>query len=63
MQKLAIQANFSNWKQAQHVIKEVVEAIHSFNVTAKLLGVTPETIRLISKQLDNVYQENKILLA
>lgn len=63
MQKLAIQANFSNWKQAQQVIKEVVEAIDGFNVTAKLLGVKPETIKLISKQLDNIYQENKILLA
>ena len=63
MKKLAIQANFSNWKQAQHVIQEVVDAIHSFNVTAKLLGVKPETIRLISKQLEIVYQENKTLLA
>ncbi|MDX2369607.1 MAG: type II toxin-antitoxin system HipA family toxin [Colwellia sp.] len=63
MQKLAIQANFSNWKQAQQVIKEVVEAINSFNVTAKLLGVKPETIGLISKQLEKVYQENKRLLA
>lgn len=63
MQKLAMQANFSNWKQAQHVIKEVVEAINSFNVTAKLLGVKPETVGLISKQLDNVYKENKILLS
>jgi len=63
MQKLAIQANFSNWKQAQHVINEVVEAINSFNMSAQRLGVKPETIRLISKQLENVYQENKTLLA
>ncbi|PCI73167.1 MAG: phosphatidylinositol kinase [Gammaproteobacteria bacterium] len=63
MQKLAIQANFSNWKQAQHVINEVVEAISSFNMSAQRLGVKPETIRLISKQLENVYQENKTLLA
>ena len=63
MQKLAIQANFSNWNKAQQVIEEVVEAISSFNVIAHKLGVKPETIKLISKQLASVYQENKTLLA
>jgi serine/threonine-protein kinase HipA len=63
MQKLAIQANFSNWKQAQGVIEEVVEAINCFNVTASQLGGSPDTIKLISKQLEGIYKENKTLLA
>ena len=63
MQKLAIQANFSNWNKAQQVIEEVVEAISNFNVIAHKLGVKPETIKLISKQLAGVYQANKALLA
>ena len=63
MQKLATQANFSNWNKAQQVIEEVVEAINTFDVTAHKLGVKPETIKLISKQLASIYQENKTLLA
>lgn len=38
MQKLATQANFSNWEQAQYVIEEVVDAINCLNVTANQLG-------------------------
>ncbi|PCH94503.1 MAG: phosphatidylinositol kinase [Gammaproteobacteria bacterium] len=62
MQKLAIQANFSSWQQAQVVIEEVVAAISCFNATASQLGVKPESIKLISKQLEVIYKENKILL-
>ena len=62
MQKLAMQANFSSWQQAQEVIEEVVEAMSSFKVTAGQLGVKAETIKLISKQLDSIYKENKALL-
>jgi len=62
MQKLAIQANFSSWQQAQEVIEEVVAAINCFKVTASQLGVKAETIKLISKQLDSIYKENKALL-
>jgi len=62
IQKLAVQANFSNWKNAQYVIEEVIEAIHHFNEIAFQLGVKQETIKLISKQLEAVYRENKALL-
>ncbi len=63
IQKLAMQANFLNWKQAQGVIEEVVDAINGFNVIASELGVCSETIKLISKQLESIYKENKTLLA
>ena len=62
IQKLASQANFSNWKQAQQVIIQVVDAINSFKKTAQEFNVTPETRRLIGRQIDNGYQENKLLL-
>jgi hypothetical protein len=44
------------------VIQEVVDAINNFANVAKTLNVKTDTIKLISKQLDNVYNENKILL-
>jgi serine/threonine-protein kinase HipA len=62
MQKLAAHANFSNWKEAQLVIQEVVNAINNFANVAQTLNIKTSTIKLISKQLDNVYNENKILL-
>ncbi len=63
IQKLAVQANFSNWRQAQAVIQEVVEAINSLTLIADDLGAKTETTRLIMKQLKQTYQENKSLLA
>ncbi len=62
MKKLAAHANFSNWKEAQLVIQEVVDAINDFANVAQTLNVKTSTIKLISKQLDNVYNDNKILL-
>jgi len=62
IQKLASQANYANWKQAQRVIQQVIDAINSFKKIAQELNVSPSTINLISKQLNNVYRENKILL-
>jgi len=62
LQKLATQANFSSWKQAQLVIVETVEAIQSFNVISQQLNVKQDTRQLISKQLGRIYQDNKILL-
>ena len=35
MQKLAAQANFANWQQAQQVIKEVIDVMQQFAVVAK----------------------------
>lgn len=62
MQKLADQANFSNWKDAQQVIEEVVDAINVFGDIASELEVNQKTISLIKKQINNIYLENKILL-
>lgn len=62
IQKLANQANFSNWKQARNVIEEVVESIDNFGVIASELNIKQETIKLIKKQLNNIYLENKSLL-
>jgi serine/threonine-protein kinase HipA len=62
IQQLATQASYANWKQAQSVIAEVVEAISHFAVLARQLGVAEDTVRLIGKQLDKVYQDNKTLL-
>jgi hypothetical protein len=61
IQTLASAASFANWKLAQQVIEEVVESISTFGVTAKTLGVKPDTIRLIKKQLNNTWQSNKRL--
>jgi serine/threonine-protein kinase HipA len=62
MQKLADQANFSNWAQARRVIEEVVEAVHSFTHIAGEFSVKTGTIQLINKQLNDTYVENKELL-
>jgi serine/threonine-protein kinase HipA len=62
MQALAAQANFSSWKQAQMVIKEVLEAIQSFDQVAKTLDVKADTRRLICQYLENIRQNNKALM-
>jgi serine/threonine-protein kinase HipA len=62
MQALANQANFAHWKQAQIVIEQVLNALSSFAQVAKQLEVSAETIQLITRQLDGVYQQNKVLL-
>lgn len=62
MQKLAMQANFSSWKNAQAVIQEVVEALSQFSTIAKQLNIKSETSKLMSKQLNSVYHDNKHLL-
>ncbi|PKG37509.1 type II toxin-antitoxin system HipA family toxin [Psychromonas sp. Urea-02u-13] len=62
MQKLAIQANFSNWGQARIVLEEVVEAIHSFKSIANDLPMPGDIAKLIIKQLNINYKENSSLL-
>ncbi len=62
LQKLAMQANFSSWKQAQLIIAETVEAIQSFDAFSQQLNVKRNTRQLITKQLERIYQDNKILL-
>jgi serine/threonine-protein kinase HipA len=62
IQKLAAQANFSNWKEAQRAIAKVVDTLPEWVGVAQHLNITPETIRLISRRLDELYQQNKKLL-
>lgn len=62
IQKLALQANFSSWKKAQNEINKVLEALSNWSMIAKELRVKPSIIKMISKQLDEVYQQNKSLL-
>ncbi len=62
MQKLAAQANFSNWKKAQDEIIKVLDALSHWEEIATELDVKPAIIKMISKQLDKVYQQNKGLL-
>ncbi len=60
IQQLAAQANYS-WKNAQNEIAKVVESLSKWEKTAKDLDISPEIIKLISKQLDKTYQLNKKL--
>lgn len=53
---------FSNWELARTVHCEVVDAIHSFAGIANDFDMTPEVARLINKQLDSDYLENRLLL-
>lgn len=62
MQKLAAHANFANWSQAQQVIKEVIDVMQQFAVVAKENGVSGQTIKLISQQLEQVRIANKLLI-
>ncbi|MBE0487142.1 type II toxin-antitoxin system HipA family toxin [Marinobacter sp.] len=58
MQKLAAEAGFASWQQARQGIDRVLNALAGFSATAKALGVSTETTRLIQQQLDQAYQQN-----
>jgi serine/threonine-protein kinase HipA len=62
IQKLATTASFANWHQAQQAIEEIVESLSGFRDTALSLGVKADTVRLIEKQLDACWQDNRGLL-
>ena len=62
MQKLAKQANFSSWPQAQKEIQKVLDALTNWKAVAGELGISQQTIKLINSQLDRVYQDNKKLI-
>ncbi|MCB1810191.1 MAG: type II toxin-antitoxin system HipA family toxin [Candidatus Competibacteraceae bacterium] len=62
MQRLARQANFADWQEAQQVIQDVVDAISHWRETAADLGVSKATRQLIGKQLDSTYRQNQGLL-
>jgi serine/threonine-protein kinase HipA len=59
IQQLANAASFTDWRQAQQAIAEIVEVVATFGEMAKSLGVKAETIRLMQKQLEHIRQENK----
>ena len=61
-QLLASHANYANWKDAQKTIQQVLDAISEFSNRAKSIGLSPDTITLISRQLNQVYEDNKDLL-
>jgi len=62
VQQLAAQANFSSWKKAQDEINKVLEALSTWKYFAKELEVKPSVIKMIAKQLGEVYRGNKGLL-
>ena len=62
IQQLAAQANFSSWKKAQDEINKVLEALSTWESVTKELEVKPSIIKMISKQLDEVYRGNKALI-
>lgn len=62
IQKLATQANYSSWKEAQHDIEQVCDALNLWPTLGKELGVKPERIRDIESQLNATYRENSKLL-
>ena len=62
IQKLAASAGFSNWKQAQQALTEIVNVLADFSTLAKAHGVKKQTIKLIQQTLDSRRQENSHLL-
>ena len=62
VQKLAKQANFSNWNQAKQVIMRIVDSVQSWSELAKNLDINPKTQKLIGKQLDETWRANKRLI-
>lgn len=62
VQKLATQANFSNWNQAKQVIEQIVDAVQCWQELAKEFEIRPNTQKLISKQLNKVWKTNNDLL-
>ncbi|MBD9354843.1 type II toxin-antitoxin system HipA family toxin [Methylomonas albis] len=62
MQTLARHAGFANWKLAQQALAEVVEVVANFAELARELELKTETITLITRQLNAVWQANKGLL-
>ncbi len=62
VQKLATSAGYSNWKQAQEHIHEIVDVIASFADLAKDLGIRNDTIAAITAIHKDRRQENTALL-
>ncbi|WP_159566355.1 type II toxin-antitoxin system HipA family toxin [Budvicia diplopodorum] len=63
IQRLAEQANFDSWASAQAAIEEIVAALSNWTEIAKELNISPATTKMISRSLNEVYQQNKLLLS
>lgn len=63
IQKLTTTASFANSHQDQQATEEIVDSLLGFRDVAVSLGVKPDTVRLIEKQLDVCRQDNKGLLS
>lgn len=59
---LAMQAGLDSWVEVRAIIQATVEALSSFEQNARDLAVSRENIKLIQKQLNEIYQQNKVLL-
>ena len=62
IQQLAVTANFAKWSHARQVIEEVVSAFSDFSQQAAKLGVNKKTVKLMQRQLNTAYENNKHLL-
>ncbi len=62
VQALAEIAGFTSWQDAQQEINNILTALGAFEERAKKLGVSAQTTRLIAKELNQKYQENKSLI-
>lgn len=62
MQRLASHANFANWSQARQVVEQVVDSLVHWPQVAGEYGVSRETRRLISRQLDEARAQHQYLL-
>ncbi len=61
IQKLAEQANFSNWKQAQLKIQEIVDSIQNWDHLAREQQIDQTTRTHIQKQINTVRKDNQSL--
>lgn len=62
VQGLAIQAGFADWRQARTVVEEVVETLSEFGKVARGLEVADSTVRLLERELNGMYENNKGLV-
>lgn len=62
VERLAAAANFASWSQARTAIEATVDALSTFRSTAHDMGLQPSTIKLIGRQLDQAWRDNRHLL-
>nr|WP_255758825.1 type II toxin-antitoxin system HipA family toxin [Neisseria lisongii] len=63
IQELAEIAGFSHWQEARVAIDEVVQAVANFAEIATALEIKSTTIKRIQQNLNQVFQDNRHLLA